>query len=214
MKKTALLITSISAGLLLSTSASALDVMDYLTKKQANQYEYNYVDVSSVSMDGGLSGLGVDVSYDLKPNMSFILNQMAGTSGVVKYTRLTLGVAHHAKFTEVKGSDLVLHASYLQETSTQAEITTTCYTPTYCVPSGLGLKDVAESGLKLGGTLRYAVSPEIEVFGDASFYSAGVNGLVVTPGARYEVNKQVSAFVKLELVGETKATGIGIRYHY
>ena len=195
------------AAVLLPLNASAYEFMG----NNPSNFSYNYAEASFVDNDFD-SGFSFGGSFDVHNSLAVIGSYL--TTG--DYTELKIGAAHHAKAGFLERADLVIHASFIKAEYDRPDIAVPAVvifgitvSPAYTIDGG-GFDD---SGLITGGTLRFEPLDRLEVFGDVSYTTIFDGDLLITGGAEWSFNDNLSVRGSYTL-SDNDTLSAGVRYYF
>lgn len=179
----------VASTLLTTGSAIALE----LPADRANHFDYDSVSGAWADLADGLDGFSFNFSHDIRKNIAITGEILSASQGSADFDLLRVGAAYHFKSTSMTDTDVVFHGSVVRADGGDAD-----------------------TGIRVGASLRVDLQPGVEVFGDISLTTAdeaGDSDILITPGIAIEFTPSLDGVVSYE-ASDREWLSIGLRYYY
>lgn len=178
-----------STAIIAASSATAYE----LPADRANHFDYDYVAGAWADLEAGLDGFSFEFSHDLRNNIAITGELLSASNGPADYDMLSVGAAYHFKSSTMTDTDVIFHGELVRA----------------------DLVD-ADTGLRIGASLRIDLQPGVEVFGDITLTTAdeaGDSDFLITPGLAIEFTPALDGVISYE-ASDREWLSVGLRYYY
>ena len=160
---------------------------------QPNTFDYDYFDTGFIDYDAGGSGIYLQGSIDMYPN----INLLGGFAAADDYIEFRVGVGYHQAIPTLKNTDMVFSAGI-----ERGEFDV-----------GGGSLDDSDTGVMLSAGLRASATPALELYTNITYHSFYSGDLGLDGGLRLQINDKLDFTVGAQL-SDNDAIAVGVRYYY